>query len=777
VKPLQSSKKGLILALAMVIVLARCAAAGTLAGVELSGDDALVTLKGSLKGASAPRLENHGNKVVIKLKDAVQAAGLKAPAGKGIVKQLRIGDHKGGLWIVADLNAPASVSSAISASGFTVKFSPKAASAPAKEGSAKDEASQEPIQSLAPANALQTARIVDVSLGEAGGDSQVVVSSDAPVSYKTAVSEGGKKVSISFRNASLAWTNADIAGDDPALSSLKARQVSIHGESQVVIDLVLKDKLPYTITRDQNQVMVNVSRLESANAPADKAKGNIDALVSVDIQGADLVGVLRSVAEEAGFQSKISDSILALQGSIRQVTYNAVNRPLREVLWGLLHENANLFIFKSDGTTLYFGLATELGQLAAGKEVTTKFYTPRNQIKTVLESLVKSSAKEPWEGLATMDDDPTDPEKIMVAGTVDSVATTMKYLRRWDVPETGEAATGEENASDDPAPSADAASADDSGAKKTKIYQLKYIDPADPLIAAGIVQVIPPAVITAGSFVYNVDNVTRKLMVTAKLKYIKAIDHLMEHLDVQQPQVHIEGKIVEVDTNDTKSLGINWNFTQTNNSASGNQTQSILGFSAGTGGPATATLSNLSGVGTQTISNLFATLDALVSVKKANVISSPSLTVKDGQAASMNAQDTIVIESSTIIFGPTGQPTTTNTFTNQTIPISLGVTPRISPDEGKVEMLINFNLTTVNGVAPAGQPAPTTSQTIQTTVMVSNGETAVIGGLSKDSYTHSATSVPILGDIPLLGMLFRNDQVAKEKSDIIIFITPTIVQE
>jgi len=730
-------------------------AALSVTSVTLDGQGASAVLSVKLSAPGKATLEHQGSKAILKIKGAAAAAGLKLPEGAGPVQKLRQGDHAGSLWIVADLKGASTALLKSSGDTLSVSFAPKGAAkapAPEKEAAADAEA---PLEALAPSGANQTARIVDVALGEAGGESQVVVSSDSPASYKPSVSEGGKKISITFRNASLSWAASDIAGNDPSLKSLKARQISVHGESQVVIELSLKEKVPYAITRDQNQVMVNLGRSEAPGAA--RGKGNADMKVSVDFEAADMIGVLRNIAEQAGFESKLSATILALADKDRLVTYNAVNRPLKEVLYGILTQNGKTFIFRVMDNQIFFGTQDEISAMKAGEKRVTKFYAPLNQQKLVLEKLVMSSGLDITENLAPMIDDPSDADKIMVTGFEGDVANTMKALRRWDVPETGEAAASDDRAAEEPG----------SGSRKTKIYALKYLDATNSgLLDAGIRQVIPADAIVSQAFVYNFDSSSRKLLVTSKLKYIRAIDKLLEHLDVRVPQVRIEGKIIEVSQSDAKSLGIKWGYAQQN----GTQKTS-LSFAGAQGGAAIATFAD-----TQALSQLNATLDALVTQDRANIISSPSLTSKDGVAASIEGTDTVVVQSAVVTNTISG-PQTTFSFTSQDVPIHLAVTPKISEDEGKVEMRVDFTLSSVTGDSVNGSPVPTTKQTILTTVMVSNGETAVIGGLTNDSWTKAMSGVPVLGDIPLLGLLFKGERVRKIKKDVIIFITPTIVED
>ncbi|HXB97592.1 MAG TPA: hypothetical protein VNZ54_06030, partial [bacterium] len=174
--------------------------------------------------------------------------------------------------------------------------------------------------------------------------------------------------------------------------------------------------------------------------------------------------------------------------------------------------------------------------------------------------------------------------------------------------------------------------------------------------------------------------------------------------------------------------------------------------------------------------NIAATLQALINSSKADLISSPNITINDNLQAHINATDQVVLQQSTQSVS-NGTITTTNTFTTLPLALDLLVTPRVAVEDRRVFMNIVFTLNTQTGSpASQGAPPPTSVQTANTQVNVASGETAVIGGLVRQSITTNEGKVPVLGDIPLLGMLFRFKSDSKIKREIIIFITPSIVE-
>jgi type II secretory pathway component HofQ len=674
----QKKSKKWALAFAVAALLATVGAAGpagaaVLGELRLEVDSGRVLLKVSVSSRVAPSLEEAGDKLVVHVPGGQRTKLGAIDIGAHGVKQIRFGKHPGELRVVIDLDKAVKANlGKIGEKSFEVDLGPadsEEASAPAPAGT----------------TAGLTYRVVDVSLNKTDDRSQVVISSDGPANYRPSVKNAGKMISVLLRNSSLAWSPGNSSLSDLSVEKIAVKQISSKGEPQVRVDITLKDKLSYTINRDQNQVVVSVDRPESTEA-AKVSLGDLDMLVSLDVEQADLVGTLKNLSSQAGFECQFTNALINLDPNSRLVTFRAVKRPLRGVLTTLLASNNASF--DQQGNMLLFGGLTEIAAIKAALIV------------------------------------------------------------------------------------AEANSDGDSG-QQTKIFTLKYLDATDlDLVKNSVNLVVPESVrlSTPKGFDSYFDPISHRLVVTSSAKYIKKIEKLLEHIDIRVPQVHIEGKIIEVDDNSAKSLGINWAYAQ--RSAGGNEL-STAAFNASQGqiGAAVATYTNI-----QALTQLTASIDALVAKKNANIISSPSVTAKDGTLATMQSSESLVTTSQQVVLNSNGPPTITNTFISQQIPIVLKVTPRINPKDHTIEMLIHFDLSTATELPPvgSGQPAPLSQQTVDTIVTVSSGETAVIGGLNRDSTVRSSTSVPFLGDIPLIGLLFRGELVQKVKRDIIVFITPNM---
>ena len=138
-----------------------------------------------------------------------------------------------------------------------------------------------------------------------------------------------------------------------------------------------------------------------------------------------------------------------------------------------------------------------------------------------------------------------------------------------------------------------------------------------------------------------------------------------------------------------------------------------------------------------------------------------------------------MIGTSIPILVPQGQGSVfgTNPYTYETqdINISLSVTPRVN-EEGYISIKLNTSVQAIVAlVGPEGDRPQTSNRTVNTNVMVKDGETLLIGGLIFENYTHSRSQFPILGNIPFLKVLFRSKVDDVEQRELLIFITPSVV--
>ena len=714
-------------------------------------------LKVATDGAVRPALQALDKKLLMVIPGG-QRSMTTLKVGRSPLRQIRFGREGKDLRVVLDLDRDVAAKVVASgAHGFVVDLGPVVghavkAAAPAPQAKApKDVKEAEGAgDALDPALAGYTCRVVDLALSTAEDHSELVVSADGPASYKPSVKEGGRLVSLLFMNASLAWSGDAAKLKDDSVESVAVQQLSEGGQSQVRLDVRLTQKLDYSLQRDQNQLVLRLARPQKAVATP--KSGDLNAAVSVNVQDADLVGVVKTLAEQAGFEYQFSGSLLALQPPASLVTAKIVNRPFHEVIDTLLAPATANYI--QQGNTLYFGSSTEIDSKKERLPLVQRTYAPKNVTVVQALALLKAEFKRPDQAnlansVASID--PRDPNGLLLVGTSDDVAQVLQALARLDV-------------------SVDDGGSDGEGGNqiRTQVYRLRYLDPTSVFVTGSITQLYqtgetPPQM--------QPDALSHSIVITTQMKYHKKIRRLLDRLDVRPPQVNIEGKIVEVDQNASAQLGINWSATSNTNAPSGLASSSAA-FQPGF---PTAFTSQLTYATLQNGYNIAATLQALINASKADIVSAPNITTDDNVPATIGSTDNIVIQSTTQTIS-NGVVSTTTTYTPFIIPLTLAVTPRVTLEDQRVDMIINFSLTSQTGNQVGTAPPPTSLQQASTRVSVHSGDTAVIGGLVRQTINSSNAKVPVLGDIPLLGMLFRYKSETKAKKEVVIFITPTIVQ-
>jgi type II secretory pathway component GspD/PulD (secretin) len=162
------------------------------------------------------------------------------------------------------------------------------------------------------------------------------------------------------------------------------------------------------------------------------------------------------------------------------------------------------------------------------------------------------------------------------------------------------------------------------------------------------------------------------------------------------------------------------------------------------------------------------TLHGLEEKGRARILSNPSVSVLDGRQTALHTGDTILY--SRITSFQNGYPIYTTEELQ--VGINLTVNPRVSPD-GVITLTLSPSVSAVTGYVN-GLPT-VTERTVVTTVQVKNGETAVIAGLVSDEQRSQVTKVPFLGSIPVLGELFKFRSKSPSHTEVLIFVTPTLV--
>lgn len=277
------------------------------------------------------------------------------------------------------------------------------------------------------------------------------------------------------------------------------------------------------------------------------------------------------------------------------------------------------------------------------------------------------------------------------------------------------------------------------------------------------------------------DESTNALVITAPPAVYRSLRSVISQLDVRRAQVMVDAVIAEITTDKARELGIQWAVDGRN----GGNAVGLVNFTLGT--PITA-LANLSsppnpagltiGGGNFNGSNkIAALLSALAADSHTNILSTPTLVTLDNHEASIVVGQNVPFVTGS--YANTGGGTTpANPFTTiqrQDVGLTLKIKPQIN--EGDT---IKMDVTQqVSSIAPSSGAADiiTNKREIKTSVLVDDGQIIVLGGLVKDDLTQTEQKVPGLGDIPLLGWLFRYEKTEKVKTDLMVFLHPTILKD
>ncbi|WP_337916541.1 type IV pilus secretin PilQ family protein [Vibrio cholerae] len=285
----------------------------------------------------------------------------------------------------------------------------------------------------------------------------------------------------------------------------------------------------------------------------------------------------------------------------------------------------------------------------------------------------------------------------------------------------------------------------------------------------------------------SIDERTNSLLIRELPDNIAVIREIIESLDIPVKQVQIEARIVTVKEGNLDELGVRWGFSSSNGSfGAGGSIENNLLQTVPTTLPAAdfnvqdflnvnlaATSSNASSIafqvaklGSGTLLDL--ELSALQNESKAEIISSPRLITTNKQPA--------YIEQGTEIPYLESSSSGASTVAFKKAVLSLKVTPQITPDNRLVlDLSVTQDRRGETVKTGTGEAVSIDTQRIGTQVLVNNGETVVLGGIFQHSINNSVDKVPLLGDLPVLGALFRRTYEQMGKSELLIFVTPKVV--
>jgi general secretion pathway protein D len=298
---------------------------------------------------------------------------------------------------------------------------------------------------------------------------------------------------------------------------------------------------------------------------------------------------------------------------------------------------------------------------------------------------------------------------------------------------------------------------------------------------------------------------TNALIITADTDEMAALEAVIHRLDIRRAQVLVEAIIVEMELIDGQDLGLQWLFAEddgffgsninANDARARRIAEAVIpprdGDDDGIVTDDGFDLSNLAGALAQTpgLSMGWGTVDddftmavilnALKEQQNANILSTPSLLTLDNQEAYITVGQNVPFVTGSYTntgAGGDGAQNPFQTIERENVGTTLSVTPHINEGDSVV-LDIEQEVSSLTGLTLIASDVITNERKIQTKILAQDGRVVVLGGLIKDDVQDAQQKVPILGDIPFLGRLFRTDAVQVTKSNLLVFIRPTIIRD
>ena len=335
-----------------------------------------------------------------------------------------------------------------------------------------------------------------------------------------------------------------------------------------------------------------------------------------------------------------------------------------------------------------------------------------------------------------------------------------------------------------------------------KVIYLKYAKAEDltgilEKVAESLEEEIPSESSKKNKTSIGFHNDTNALIISAQPDILKSLESVISQLDIRRAQVLVEALIVEISDKLARDIGVQFLFLGDGESSPiatqrfgtpnpdlistiGAETSEDSTISSTMQTRAANSLLALDGLAVgvaryKASGTSFATiLNLIAQDADSNVLSTPSIMTMDNEEASIVVGQEIPITTGETLSGSNSNPF--RSVTRQEIGVKLVVRPQIN-EGNAVKMYINQEVSSIFG--PLGEMSTdliTNKRNIKTTVLVEDGETIVLGGLIDDDVQESVKKVPFLGDIPLLGRLFKTTSITRTKRNLMVFLRPTIVR-
>ncbi|HXF58792.1 MAG TPA: type IV pilus secretin PilQ [Candidatus Saccharimonadales bacterium] len=507
---------------------------------------------------------------------------------------------------------------------------------------------------------------------EAGSATQVVIEGDAPLNYHDFTLESPDRIVVDCPGTQLSFSERSWSGrDGSSVKAVRATETGWGKESGTRIVVDLSQPSSYALSSVGNNLVLAVETPapESSKKQDDGGDGDYDRMqptdgrrMSLDVQGADVQTVLRSLAEFSG------KNIVASKEVKGEVTLRLRNVPWRHALD---------IVLKSQG----------LGMVETGQTIVI------SNLETLRkEELERNSAARNQEELLPLE---------------------------------------------------------------TRILPINYANGKEMKMS------VEKTLTKRGHI--EVDDRSNALIVTDISDKLDQVDAMVRNLDTRTPQVEIVARLVDVDASATRDLGIDWGVHHMDLFDAGVSENVDIHAADVTNPAGVAKIGTIKGFG-----SVEATLQALETQNKANIISNPRITTVNNREASVVVGKQIPL----IVQDFAGNAVTQMT----TIGIKLSVTPHINTGN-RITMDVHPEVSDLASQATVQGGIIINTTMADTRVMVNDGETAVIGGLIRSNESTTKRGIPVLMDIPLLGNLFRSNSTTHQKRELLIFVTPKILGE
>ncbi len=283
------------------------------------------------------------------------------------------------------------------------------------------------------------------------------------------------------------------------------------------------------------------------------------------------------------------------------------------------------------------------------------------------------------------------------------------------------------------------------------------------------------------------DEATNALIITAGPDVVRRMKSIIRQLDIRRAQVLVESIIAEISNNTGKEFSSQFAVGGKEGDTDGSVPIGVGNF-GGTGGIIglfsrdNQTIANslgdgiTFGVGSDNGTRFAFLLKALSADAATNILSTPSIVTMDNQEAEIVIAQNVPFLTGSFTTTADGANNPFQTVERQDVGITLKVTPQIN-DGNTIKLDIDQEVSNVAQSATASSDIITNKRSISTSVLVEDGEILVLGGLIDDTLRDQVSKVPVLGDIPLLGWLFRSHSTTKEKQNLMVFMRPSIMRD